>query len=89
LESAGEASEEHSVLDRWNRMHANLCALYKLIYNFGNISILISIIPIDQCIVKCFLEVPWSLISTFIFPICLLKYITQKSYFNLVKGTEI
>jgi len=31
LESTGEASEGHSVLDHWSRTHANLGALLKLI----------------------------------------------------------
>jgi len=68
LESAEEASEGHSVLDRWSRTHANLGALFKLKW-FGNISIISGTIQIDQCKVMCLLQVPWSLIPTFIFSI--------------------
>jgi len=32
LDSAGEASEGHSVLDRWSHTHTNLGARFKLIY---------------------------------------------------------
>jgi len=32
LESAEAARDRHSVLDRWSRTHANLCAAFKLIY---------------------------------------------------------
>jgi len=42
------------------------------LYSFGNISVISGIIQIVQCKVKCLLQAPWSLISTFIFSIWLL-----------------
>ena len=48
LESAEEASEEHSLLDRWSRKQANLGDQYKLI-KFQQQLILRRIMQIDYC----------------------------------------
>ena len=61
---------------------------HKNLYSFA-ILIISGIIQIDQCKVKCLLQVPWLFISTVLFYTWLLYYTKQKSYFNFASDCAI